>query len=47
MLQGITIALASDFIPHLVYKFGYSGNRTLSGYVDFSLSGEDISRRIL
>jgi len=36
--NAITIALASDFIPHLVYKYGYSDNRSLQGFVNFTLT---------
>ncbi|XP_056015162.1 anoctamin-4-like isoform X6 [Ostrea edulis] len=32
------IAFTSEFIPKLVYYYGYSGNQTLAGYTDFSLS---------
>ncbi len=39
LFQGITIALASDFVPHMVYKYGYSDDSSLVGYLKFSLSG--------
>nr|XP_022287595.1 anoctamin-4-like isoform X1 [Crassostrea virginica] len=32
------IAFTSEFIPKLVYKYGYSPDQTLSGYTNFSLS---------
>ncbi|XP_049855202.1 anoctamin-4-like [Schistocerca gregaria] len=48
ILQGLTytavvsnafvIAYTSDFIPRMVYKFVYSPDNTLTGYIDFSLS---------
>jgi hypothetical protein len=38
--QALTIALASDFVPHLVYMYGYAGisNYTLKGFVNFTLT---------
>lgn len=38
ILQAAIIAFTSEFIPKLVYYYGYSGNQTLAGYTDFSLS---------
>ncbi|GLG95445.1 Anoctamin, partial [Gryllus bimaculatus] len=48
ILQGVTylavvsnafvIGYTSDFIPRMVYKFGYSNNSDLVGYIDSSLS---------
>lgn len=36
-MQSITIALASDFVPHMVYKYGY-GAHSLEGYINFTLT---------
>lgn len=37
-LQAAIIAFTSEFIPKLVYQYGYSPDQTLSGYTQFSLS---------
>lgn len=36
--NALIIALTSEFIPKMVYKYFYSPNGSLTGYVDFSLS---------
>lgn len=36
--QAFIIAITSDFIPKLVYKYEVSPNGTLHGYIDNSLS---------
>jgi anoctamin-1 len=36
--NGFIIAFTSDFIPRLVYKYFYSKNYNLDGYVDWTLS---------
>lgn len=36
--QAAIIAFTSEFIPKLVYLYGYSPDQTLSGYTNFSLS---------
>ena len=38
--QGWTIALSSEFIPHMVYKFFASDNGTLENYLEHTLSGK-------
>ncbi len=40
--NGAIIAFTSEFIPRLVYKYGY-GNGSLDGYVDFTLSYKNTS----
>ena len=40
VFQGWTIALSSDFIPHMVYKFFASDNGTLDNYLEHTLSGK-------
>ncbi|RZB39519.1 anoctamin-4-like, partial [Asbolus verrucosus] len=35
---GFIIAFTSDFIPRLVYRVYYSGDHSLTGYLNFSLS---------
>ena len=37
-LQAVIIAFTSEFIPKLVYRYGYSDDQTLNGYTNFSLS---------
>jgi len=41
--NAFIIALTSEFIPKMVYKYFYSKDQTLEGYVDFSLSHFDIN----
>lgn len=41
--NAFIIAFTSDFIPRLVYVLYYSKDRTLDGYVEFSLSKFDTS----
>lgn len=41
--NGFIIAFTSDFIPRLVYILYYSKNRTLDGYVEWTLSRFDIT----
>ena len=36
--NAFIIALTSEFIPKVVYKYFYSTDGSLAGYVDFSLS---------
>ena len=36
--NALIIALTSEFIPKVVYKYFYSTDGSLAGYVDFSLS---------
>ncbi|KAJ8707661.1 hypothetical protein PYW07_011338 [Mythimna separata] len=36
--QGFVIAYTSDFIPQMVYKYVYSPDNTLTGYIYYSLS---------
>lgn len=36
--NALIIAYSGEFIPKMVYKFFYSQDQTLKGYVDFSLS---------
>ncbi|XP_032525780.2 anoctamin-4 isoform X1 [Danaus plexippus] len=38
MFQAFVIAYTSDFIPRMVYKYVYSPDKTLAGYIDHSLS---------
>ena len=40
-IQGWTIAVSSDFIPHMVYKFVASDNGTLDNYLEHTLSGKN------
>lgn len=40
--NGAIIAFTSEFIPRLVYYYGY-GNGTLHGYVDFTLSKRSVN----
>ena len=42
--NGFIIAFTSDFVPRLVYYFFYSTNRTLDGYVEFTLARFDTSK---
>ena len=37
-LQAVIIAWTSDFVPRMVYLFGYSDNQTLTGFINNSLS---------
>ncbi|XP_067675849.1 anoctamin-4-like isoform X8 [Haliotis asinina] len=37
------IAFTSEFIPKLVYRFGYNNNGSLEGYIQFSLSTFTVS----
>lgn len=41
--NGFIIAFTSDFIPRLVYILYYSKDRSLNGYVDWTLSTFDIT----
>ena len=41
--QAFIIGWTSDFIPKIVYQFTISGNNTLEGYVEHSLSVFDVS----
>ncbi|KAK3097463.1 hypothetical protein FSP39_009845, partial [Pinctada imbricata] len=36
--NAVIIAFTSEFIPKLVYTYGYSNDTSLNGYVEFSLS---------
>ena len=36
--QAVIIAWTSDFVPRMVYIFGYSSDWTLDGYVNNSMS---------
>ncbi|XP_040579928.1 anoctamin-5 isoform X2 [Lepeophtheirus salmonis] len=38
IFNGITIALASDFIPRMVYSYVHSEDSTLRGYVKYTLT---------
>ena len=35
----MTIALSSDFIPHMVYKWRVNEKRNLKGYIEWSVTG--------
>jgi hypothetical protein len=37
-LQAAIIAFTSEFVPKLVYRYGYNNTGSLQGYIDFSLS---------
>lgn len=37
--NAFVIAYTSDYIPRMVYKYVYSRDHTLTGYIDHSLSG--------
>lgn len=37
--NAFVIAYTSDYIPRMVYKYVYSGDMSLRGYIDHSLSG--------
>lgn len=37
--NAFVIAYTSDYIPRMVYKYVYSNDSTLTGYIDHSLSG--------
>lgn len=37
--NAFVIAYTSDFIPRMVYKYVYSPDSSLKGYIDHSLSG--------
>ena len=43
LTNALIIALTSEFIPKMVYKYFYSKDQTLEGYVDFSLSHFDVN----
>ncbi|CAF0838748.1 unnamed protein product [Didymodactylos carnosus] len=43
LTNGLLIALTSDFIPRFVYQYYRSPNKTLTNYVNFSLSIFDTS----
>lgn len=36
--NGVIIAFTSEFIPKLVYRYGYSADTSMEGYTNFSLS---------
>ena len=36
--NAFIIAITSDFIPQLVYKYSYSTSGNMQGYVNFTLS---------
>lgn len=38
--NAFVIAYTSDYIPRMVYKYVYSPDSSLRGYIDHSLSGE-------
>lgn len=38
--NAFVIAYTSDYIPRMVYKYVYSRDHTLTGYIDHSLSGK-------
>ncbi|XP_065672900.1 anoctamin-3 isoform X2 [Hydra vulgaris] len=38
MVNGCVIALTSEFIPRIVYKYKYSSDHSLNGYLNWSLS---------
>ncbi|KAK6169614.1 hypothetical protein SNE40_020627 [Patella caerulea] len=44
MSNACIIGFTTEFIPKLVYVYGYSSNQTLTGYVDFSLSTFNVSQ---
>ncbi|XP_066923434.1 anoctamin-7-like [Clytia hemisphaerica] len=43
LVNGFVLSLTSEFIPRLVYKYRYSPDMTLTGYVEWSLSKFNIS----
>jgi hypothetical protein len=44
LINGLVIAMTTDFIPKMVYRFSYSDDGSLNGYVNNSLSFSNISR---
>lgn len=38
--NAFVIAYTSEFIPRMVYKYFYSADKSLWGYIDHSLSGD-------
>lgn len=44
LTNGLLIALTSDFVPRLVYQYSRSQNRTLTNYINFTLSAYEINR---
>lgn len=42
LFQAFVIAYTSDFIPRLVYKYAYSMDDTVAGYINNSLSYFDV-----
>ena len=38
-VQALVISYTSDFIPRLVYMWGYSDDNSLEGYMNNSLAG--------
>ena len=43
LINALVIAMTTDFIPKMVYRFSYSGDGSLNGYVNNSLSFYNIS----
>ena len=43
IFQAAIIAFTSEFVPKLVYQYGYNHAGSLEGYVNFSLSVFDVS----
>lgn len=42
IFQAAIIAFTSEFVPKLVYRYGYNNTGSLEGYVEFSLSVFDV-----
>ena len=43
LVNAFVLAFTSEFIPRLVYRFSYSSDGTLAGYVNNSLSYFNVS----
>ncbi len=43
LINALVIAMTTDFIPKMVYRFSYSEDGSLNGYVNNSLSFYNIS----
>jgi hypothetical protein len=44
LINGLAMVMTTDFIPKMVYRFSYSDDGSLNGYVNNSLSFSNISR---
>ena len=47
LTNGLVIAMTSDFIPKLVYQYGFSTNSSLEGFREWTLTSKCLNSTIL